>query len=546
MNILEESKYAISLIANKKYEEAEKIYLNLINQAPNNTTILAFTGLLYLQWNKINQAEEYFDRAYSIETSEMVTYNLAIIKEQLAKKEEALILYKELLNINQKIEYYIKITNLLINLTIFNDKNKYLKELDDYTKKGLNLYPRDKNIILNYSIGALYNQKKEEGEKYCKQALKMDPQFSKAWAHLGLINEYVYSNEIEAQNCYKKAIKYNKNDNKPLYYDIAISYSKTNDFKKALYYFHKALKLDPNNKTILLGMAQCYFKQRKFKMGYKYYTRHTSIKYPDLKHLWDGKTHKDKTLFIYSDLGYGDQILYIRYLPYVAKKFKKVKIFVFSELYELFKENYKEYPNIEFIKIETGIKYPEYDYSIVLSNLPYAIKKDFRHIPFSNKYINSEKTKTDIKNIGICWQAGNSDIRTTIHRNIEIKEFEPIINIEKYNFFSLQVGATIDEYKQYKNLKDLAKDFKDFTDTAEALKNIDLLITVDTSIANLAGAMGIKTFMLIPTYSDWRWFDNTEKTEWYDSITIFKQKIANSWIDEIKQIEGILNNQIAQ
>ena len=82
----------------------------------------------------------------------------------------------------------------------------------------------------------------------------------------------------------------------------------------------------------------------------------------------------------------------------------------------------------------------------------------------------------------------------------------------------------------------LAKDFKNFEDTAKAMKNMDIVITVDTSVAHLAGALGVKTFLLLPYSSDWRWFSDTQKTPWYNSIEIFKQNDPISWETPIEEI----------
>ena len=83
---------------------------------------------------------------------------------------------------------------------------------------------------------------------------------------------------------------------------------------------------------------------------------------------------------------------------------------------------------------------------------------------------------------------------------------------------------------------DLGKDFKDFYDTASYLKSMDIIVTVDTSVANLSGAMGLNTLMLLPYYPDWRWFDNDNTTEWYKSVSIYKQQYKNSWKAEIDRI----------
>ena len=87
---------------------------------------------------------------------------------------------------------------------------------------------------------------------------------------------------------------------------------------------------------------------------------------------------------------------------------------------------------------------------------------------------------------------------------------------------------------------DIGTKFDTFDDTASAMKNLDLLITVDTANAHLAGALGVNTIMLIPYCSDWRWFDNTEKTEWYDSVKIVKQQNGQTWEPEIQKVISLL------
>ena len=89
----------------------------------------------------------------------------------------------------------------------------------------------------------------------------------------------------------------------------------------------------------------------------------------------------------------------------------------------------------------------------------------------------------------------------------------------------------------------LAKDFKSFSDTASALKAMDVVVTVDTSVAHLAGALGVKTYLLLPYASDWRWFGDTKTTPWYKSVEIFKQQDRISWEYEIDSIVNILKHQ---
>ena len=188
---------------------------------------------------------------------------------------------------------------------------------------------------------------------------------------------------------------------------------------------------------------------------------------------------------------------------------------------------------------------PKYDKSMIASNSPYYLKMSIDKIPYSEGYLIADKDKVDKYKeyinsdkfkVGICWEAGGAGWRELLNRTLNISLFEPFFGVKNTQFYSLQVNPTMDNYKDYKNLICLGDTFKDFDDTAGALKNLDLLITVDTSVAHLAGALGVKTFMLLPYCPDWRWFDNDKTTEWYDSVTIFKQSNTKSWDDVIENI----------
>lgn len=190
------------------------------------------------------------------------------------------------------------------------------------------------------------------------------------------------------------------------------------------------------------------------------------------------------------------------------------------------------------------------------SDLPYKLKMDGGEFPFTNGYLTADfhKTETYRKNyfntdkikIGLCWEAGMTEWRDLIYRTVDISIFIPLFEFENVQYYSLQFRPRTDDYKKYTGLIELGSTFKDFDDTAAALMNLDLLITVDTSVAHLAGALGVKTFMLLPTVSDWRWFDCTNKCDWYDSIKIFKQTDPASWEDVVERIKNSVSDLIKE
>ncbi|MCD7779927.1 MAG: hypothetical protein LUH05_04565, partial [Candidatus Gastranaerophilales bacterium] len=113
-----------------------------------------------------------------------------------------------------------------------------------------------------------------------------------------------------------------------------------------------------------------------------------------------------------------------------------------------------------------------------------------------------------------------------------------IKDIQFYSFQISKIDSDSENLKKELPLIDLSKYIKTYYDTAALLKNIDVLITIDSSIAHLAGALGVKTYMLLPYATEWRWFYDTKTTPWYNSVEIFKQKKSCDWEEVFKRVKN--------
>jgi hypothetical protein len=193
----------------------------------------------------------------------------------------------------------------------------------------------------------------------------------------------------------------------------------------------------------------------------------------------------------------------------------------------------------------------EYDYSSsvfqLLTNLDVSlndIEGNEGYLFIDNQTI-KEKSEFDFmqtnkKKVGLFWQ-GNPTLLT--NRSIKLEKLKPLFdlnNIQYYSFQITKIDFESEELKQELPIIDLATHIKSYADTAGFLKNIDTLVTIDTSIANLAGAMGIKTYLLLPYATEWRWFKDSDKTPWYDSVKIFKQKVPNDWDEVVQRVKNEL------
>ena len=280
------------------------------------------------------------------------------------------------------------------------------------------------------------------------------------------------------------------------------------------------------------------------------YKTYPNLASPDK--LWKGENIKNKTILVYYEAGYGDTIMFARYLPLLKKRCKKVIFYPQKQLAQLF-----GHTNIGADEILEGY-IPEhnlnFDVHTPIMSLPYLLGlKDNKIFHSSEGYLNvdmqlaekyTEKYfNNDNFKIGIKWQ-GNTSIEKS--RVIPTEAFLPLLNIKNTQFYSFQTFEGSEDIKKLEgtNIIDIGKDLIDFNQTAAALMNVDLIICNDTSLAHLAGAIGVPCFVLLPYETNWRWHENENISSWYDNIRIFRQKTFGDWNEIFEEINTLLNKNL--
>lgn len=458
----------------------------------------------------------------NIEDETLDTYEKLLLTKK--NKDEA---YNKIAQLLQKEEAYISAIHFLKRSLQINPNNyenyrilgDFHHRINDLAKaiafyeKYIELSP-DNPLVYNI-LGTLYSTVyKDSGIErqiyYFKKALEIYPKYIEAIRNLAIAYRHAENYE-ESLNCYLKLIKSGANNTD--YFNYACLKIKLGDFKEGWKYFEYRFKKETN-----------------------------PVKYPEFKQpRWDGKQNiKDKILLVQYEQGLGDSIAFLRYLPQI--KAKKVIFRVQDSLTELFKSNV-DYA--EIIAKSVPIEEISFDYHIPIMSLPYALKAQIDNIPLSKGYLKADTTKVgkykkeffdnDSLKIGITWhgaKAGND------FRDIPLKYFYTLSKIKNVKIYSFQkdfMASLSQDIPSDFEIKDLGKTFNDFSDTAAAMENIDLFVTSDNGVCNLAAAMGKKTFLLLNTDPEWRWFLDEEKTPWYDSIKIFKKKNINEDWDVLMQ-----------
>lgn len=408
-------------------------------------------------------------------------------------------------------------------------------------------------------LGLTYcNAKKYDESIRCfMDALKIDPGNWILWSNITHV-ESTRENYTNGQIAAEKTIKYAKGYHADAYYNAGVIYTASNRPKEAEEMYRMALQLAPNNPHVNYNLGLMVLRQRICMEGWqKYEYRHETAPFIKkfvqrfLQDKWDGRKFKDKTLVVYSEQGLGDFIFFARFLPKVKQLGGKVILEVQEPLVDLVGKNFGVHEVVSRSNGNIWNMPPEGDYCISVCSLPLVFKIDsFDKIPnkpyiFAPDLPRPKEFNKKQFNIGLCY-AGNSDHPRDHTRSMFLEHFAPIIKTEGVQVFNImknvnpirnwpQGKVNVSRNSQNLPIIDLAPKISNMKDLSHYINHLDLVITVDSAVAHLAGAMGKPVWNLIGREVDWRWMDDTDKSHWYPSMKIFRYK--NSWEELVKEVE---------
>jgi hypothetical protein len=261
--------------------------------------------------------------------------------------------------------------------------------------------------------------------------------------------------------------------------------------------------------------------------------------------LWKGQSLTGKTILINSEQGYGDTIQFSRYASMLSDRGAKVILETHKPLARLF-EVMDELDQV----IVRGAKPIHADFQVPIMSLPHRFGTTLDTIPAEVPYLQSlsvpifditSKTQTVI---GIAW-AGNPKHKNSwaANRSLEITSLNPLFDIPDIFWVSLQVDERhIEAASVHKKeiLYDTRDQIEDFADTAAVISGLDLIITVDTAVAHLAGALGKPVWVLLSFAADWRWLLDRDDSPWYPTMKLFRQKAPGDWKSVISSVREAL------
>ena len=368
---------------------------------------------------------------------------------------------------------------------------------------------------------------------------------------LGHLYENVYKSEY-----WEKQIKYFEKahklmpENKEFLNNLILVTGKNKQVEKFKKYTQELLANNPTQDDYYDYGCRC-FNNKIFDEAHKYLFRrflkeNGATEYPNVtEKLWNGKEDlSQKTLLVRYEQGFGDTIMFCRFIPKLKNLAKKVIFKVQPNLFTLIKSNFQDITVIPDTKDYENI---EYDRQIPLMELISVFEITDKNMVGKDKYlsVSEEKIKNfqekyiqkENLNIGIAFN-GKEDY-TGDNRNIPADLISKLANIQNVRLFSLQVNNNKDliNCERYSKIIDLAKTLNDFETTAVAIEAMDLIVSTDNVILNLSAALGKKTFGIFNYYPDYRWFTlNGNDSGWYNSIKVYQNKKYDDWENTFEKI----------
>ncbi|MCK4988040.1 MAG: tetratricopeptide repeat protein, partial [Desulfobacterales bacterium] len=528
------------------FNEAICHYLKALQIKPDLAEVHYSIGLGYQALNKLDHAISSYDKAIQLKPGDAEFHNNKG-KAYRAKgdPEKALPCFQSALQLKSDFaEAYFNLADTLCSL------GQMEAGIENY-RRALRCRP-DMFEAYNNLANALKSQGTlESAIKNYKQVVRLKPDLAEAYYNLG--STFRLKEEFDdAITNLKRALEL-KPQYAEAYNNLGLAYKNIGDICQATEYFSHAVRIKPNMAEAHWNRSFTYLLNENFDDGWKDYDwRFQQVRWKTLyPHRytgprWDGSTCAGKTLFVHDEQGLGDTLQFVRYLPMAKARCATIIFETRKELIHLL----QGFPGIDKLVIRSSQQpaTQNWDFYIPLLSLPKVFGTKLETIPNHAPYIYADARKIeywkhrldgDGFKVGIVW-AGRPMHTNDHNRSCALRQFLPRSEIHGIQLIGLQKGGAatqVDDLTRGMDFVNLGEELQDFSDTAGLIENLDLVISVDTAVAHLAGAMGKAVWVLLPFIPDWRWMMDREDSPWYPSMRLFRQKTHGEWAPVFQRVE---------
>ena len=566
MDVAHEFKRALEHHQQGRLLEAGEIYREILARDPDHVDALNLMGVVLQAAGDLELAETLIRRATEVAPEYFAPFaNLGNVVQAAGRLPEAIELFRKALDLNHdSFETWNNLASALNAteeheaalgaskkaLSIINDfpealvnmGNAFLgmrqitKAVESY-KKALDLSPRHPNALFNLGNAYMDLENFDAAIEPYRGAVQLD--VGNAEKHFNLANALMKTGQFtESLKPFETAIAL-----KPNYVDALCNYASSlqslGRADQAMAHLQKALLSEPESPDLHWNLSLAALQNGDQSTGWaEYEWRWKMPTFADFKRdfsqpVWRGEALIGRSLFVHTEQGFGDNIQFCRYVQMVSNKGGRVILECRPELKRLF----GTLDGTETL-VTLGEVLPEFDFHIPLMSLPNVFGTTIDTVPSNVPYLSvPEEIDPDPRifeangfKVGLVW-AGSPTRVDNQKRSLLFSDLEPLFDVPGIDFFSLQVGAGKDELKKAKTglITDLTDNILDFADTASILSQLDLLISVDTSVLHLAGALAKPAWGAMSSPTGFLWMDDREDSPWYPSLRLFRQTKPGEW-----------------
>jgi Tfp pilus assembly protein PilF len=441
-------------------------------------------------------------------------YNMAVSQLAAGQPAQARTLCQQVLKLDK---YNPNATHLLAILEFRDGRAESAVEL---AQRAIRYRATDQSYHHTLSIALRALGRFEEAEPAARQACQLAPRDPEEISELGLVLASL-GRKDEARECYERAL--------------------------ALAPDHPAPRM--NYSALLLDGGE-------FERGWAYFESR-----PSLTHLhrafaasgvpfWAGQDLKGKRILVHAEQGIGDTILFSRYSPMLQERGGSITLACHPRLVPLIRQTMCE--SIVVVP-DTQPPYPATDFRAGLLSMPLRFGTTVQSVPDRCPYLQPDaaavarwrerlQESSGLK-VGLAW-AGNPKYPQDRARSIDLSQLAPLLRQAGVSWYTLQMGTPAEQIKrtpEAASIIDLTPEQTDLAETAALMANLDLVISVDTAVANLAGALGLPTWVLLSGAADWRWNgEQPHLSRWYPAARLFRQSVGGQWSDVIARVAAAL------
>jgi tetratricopeptide (TPR) repeat protein len=570
---------ALALHQQGRLIAAEQGYREVLQAEPNHFDAMHLLGVLAMQTGQAENGVELITRAVALNPNSWGAYNnlgngqrdLGRLDAALASFDRSIALLPDFADAHNNRGIVLRELGSLDDTVASFDRAIALKPdfAEAHNNRGTALQMLQRAEEAFASFGAAIALKPDYAEAYNNRgnlakdagdleaavadfdkALSLRPDYAAAFYNRGIALQELRRFD-EALTCFDRAIAI-KPDAADAYNNRGLVLQELQRIDDAIASYRKAAALRLNYAEAHLNQSLCLLKAGRFEEGWRLYEWRKKVEQPFgdrsfAKPLWLGKEDiSNRTLLLHWEQGFGDTIQFCRSAELLKARGAHVVMSVQKPLVRLLRQSIPETEIVDEDEAPAA-----FDYHCPLMSLPLALGTTLATIPEAKPYLFADKALRDAwrarlssktkPRVGIVW-GGSAKDRNNRYRSIDLPSLAALFSADVH-WIALQQELKEGDAAVLRQggVEFHGEALTDFSETAALIENLDLVVTIDTSVAHLAGAMGKPVWILLPYNADWRWFLGRNDSPWYSGARLFRQDVTRSWASVIPQVRGALD-----